>query len=62
MALRHDSTRPGTGEDPVERWNPRYVAYANAHGRTALEQLDFDRRRFPGGPMTPYLLWKDTEQ
>ena len=26
-----------------ERWNPRFVAYARAHGRTPEAQLEVDR-------------------
>lgn len=40
-----------------ERWNPRYVCYARAHGRTPDEMLDHDRERFPGGCMVGYMEW-----
>jgi hypothetical protein len=41
----------------VEMWNPRYTAYAAAHGRTELEQLDHDRAAYPGGCMTGFICW-----
>jgi plasmid stabilization system protein ParE len=34
-------------------WNPRYVAYAKAHGATPDEMLKRD-----GGKMTNFLCWK----
>lgn len=37
--------------------NPRYVAYARAHGRTPEAQLRQDRRDWPGGSMCGYVLW-----
>lgn len=36
--------------------NPRYVAYAAAHGRTADEQLAHDKQR-PGGGNMNYIAW-----
>lgn len=41
----------------MERWNPRYVAYARAHGNTPVYQSALDRERFPGGRMAGYLVW-----
>lgn len=37
--------------------NPRYVAYAKAHGRTLDEMMDNDRRAYPGGCMCGFILW-----
>jgi len=38
-------------------WNPRYVAYATAHGKTPGEMLSADEAEFPGGRMTGFVLW-----
>lgn len=37
--------------------NPRYAAYARAHGRSADEMLAFDRERYPGGCMAEFIVW-----
>jgi len=37
-------------------WNPRYVAYATAHGRAPGEMLAADEAEFPGGRMTGFVL------
>lgn len=37
--------------------NPRYVAYAAAHGRTTDEMLAHDRDAFPGGRMAGFMIW-----
>ena len=37
--------------------NPRFAAYARAHGRTPEEQSAHDRQRFPGGSMAGFLTW-----
>lgn len=37
---------------PKKRWNPRYEAYARAHGNTPDEQLEADERRMHG-----FMLW-----
>ena len=36
-------------------WNSRYVAYA--YPRDPAEQLEVDRKRYPGGLMVGYLAW-----
>lgn len=41
----------------MKAWNSRYVAYARAHGRTPDEQVDADRREWPGGVMAGFMLW-----
>lgn len=38
-------------------WNPRYVAFARANKRTPDEQVVFDRKAYPGGSMTGFILW-----
>lgn len=38
-------------------WNPRYVAYATAHGRDPDAQLEHDREAWPGGAMCGFVLW-----
>lgn len=39
-------------------WNPRYVAYAKAHGAADPdEMLERDRETWPGGCMIGFSLW-----
>ena len=37
--------------------NPRYIAYAKAHGRTADDMLAHDKDAWPGGCMVGFTLW-----
>lgn len=41
----------------VEGINPRYAAYAGAHGLSVVDMLSEDRERYPGGVMCGYLVW-----
>ncbi len=41
----------------ARRWNPRYVAYATAHGREPEDMLTHDREAWPGGQMVGFMLW-----
>ena len=43
--------------DPITGWNPYYVAYATAHGRTPADQLAHDKAARPHASMMEYLLW-----
>lgn len=38
-------------------WNPRFVAYASAHGRSPDEQLEHDRSEYPSARAMPFMLW-----
>ncbi len=40
-----------------QEWNPRFVLYAEKHGRTPEGQLEHDRIAYPGGCMTGFTLW-----
>ena len=38
-------------------WNPRYVAFALAHGKSPMQQMIDDEKRWPGGVMCGFILW-----
>lgn len=39
-------------------WNPRYLAYARAHGEPDPEAMfEIDDERWPGGRMCGFMLW-----
>lgn len=39
------------------KWNPRYLAYCRAHGKTPEAMLLHDQEQFPGGCMCGFILW-----
>lgn len=41
--------------------NPRYVRYAEAHGRTPDEMLKADVIEWPGGSMCGFMLWMNEQ-
>jgi len=49
------------GTSKRSKWNPRYVAYAHAHGRTPEQMQLVDEARYPGGCMTGFMLWMDAK-
>lgn len=38
-------------------FNPRWLAYAKAHGKTPKEMLRADREKYQGGQMAGYIVW-----
>lgn len=59
MSKPEDSALLNTSDAAMDRvrWNPRYVAFARAHGRTPEEQAQFDDTKWPGGCMVGFQLW-----
>lgn len=45
------------GTEEYAGWNPRYVAYAHAHGRAPQAQAERDDREWAGGKMAGFMLW-----
>lgn len=41
-------------DEPVQ---PRYAAYAAAHGHTPVQRLAADHKAHPGGPMAGFMIW-----
>jgi len=39
------------------KFQPYFIAYAKAHGRTPEQQLEADGRRWPGGIMCGFICW-----
>jgi hypothetical protein len=37
--------------------NPRYAAYARAHGKSPDEMMEHDEKAWPGGVMCGFTLW-----
>lgn len=46
---------------PTGPFNPRYIVYAAAHGRSPDEMLAFDLDRFPCGRMGGFMRWIDDQ-
>jgi hypothetical protein len=42
-------------------WNPRYAAYARAHGRTPEAQLEHDHETDAPGYMAPFMSWLEAK-
>jgi hypothetical protein len=38
-------------------WNPRFLAYCRAHGRSPAAMLAHDEELWPGGKMCGFMLW-----
>jgi hypothetical protein len=38
-------------------FQPRYLAYCQAHGKTPDEMMQHDIEAYPGGCMTGFILW-----
>lgn len=39
------------------KWAERYVLWAEKHGNTPEQQLEADKKRWPGGSMCGYHFW-----
>jgi len=49
--------KQGQEEINIMKFNPRYVAYAKAHGRSPQAMLEHDDIQWPGGIMCGFILW-----
>ena len=47
----------GTSAQTMKAWNPYFVRYAAAHGRSSKAQLAQDKIDWPGGKMVGFMLW-----
>lgn len=46
------------GAKAKQEWNPRYLAYAYAHGETdPKKMLARDAKKYPGGKMCGFIPW-----
>jgi hypothetical protein len=43
-------------------WNERFVSYAMAHGNSAEQQIEIDRKKYPGGSMCGYICWMSEQK
>ena len=59
VVLEEVVSRFGVAGNGNERWNPRYVRYAAAHGMNPEAMLASDREAHPGGSMAGFMLWTD---
>ena len=41
----------------MTEYNPRYLEYCKAHGKTFDNMLKADRIKYPGGCMCGFILW-----
>lgn len=54
MTTAKSNSRPS---NETLEWNPRYVAYAKANGRSPAAMLENDRQEYPGGCMAGFICW-----
>lgn len=52
-----DGSRLGTDLKPNSKFQPRYVAYCRANGKTPDEMMAHDVVAYPGGKMCGFVLW-----
>jgi len=43
----------------IKKWNPRYLAYCRANHYEPDVQNAIDRKQYPGGFMTGFILWNN---
>jgi hypothetical protein len=44
---------------PERPWNPVYVEYAAAHGKSPADMLAADKAKHPGACMMEFILWNE---